>query len=593
LCSRARAPISNDGRKNVGDGKGACVIELLGIGVLAGVIAGISPCVLPVLPVILVAGSTEVDRASKSRTRRRALAIVAGLIVSFTVLTLAGAAILSALGLPDDFLRDLGIVALGLIGVGLVIPRLFERAEGLLARIRIPAPRAHLGGFVLGLCTGAIFVPCAGPVLAAISVLGATHHISFWTVALTLCFSAGAAVPLLALALAGDSLVRRITWLRTRTPILRRVGGAVLIIIAVAIGLNWTNGIQLVVPGYTTALQNGIENSSFARNQLRALRNEPTTASNGALQSCIPDDPAPESCGTAPNFTGITAWLNTPGDRPVSLSSLRGKVVLVDFWTYSCINCQRALPHVEAWYSRYHADGLEVVGVSTPEFAFEHVVSNVAEAAHSFGLTYPIAIDNNDATWNAYENEYWPATYLIDATGTIRHLDQGEGNYGVTEGLIRWALTQANPGVHLPPETSVPDLTPIEETTPESYLGFDRIDNLAGVSSVVTNKPATYTSPSSLALNMVGFDGTWTVGPQAITAGSMATLRLHYQAEDVYLVLGGSGTLTVRNGTGPPRRIQISGIPRLYTLVHGTQSQDNELSLNATPGVRAYDFTFG
>jgi cytochrome c biogenesis protein CcdA/thiol-disulfide isomerase/thioredoxin len=569
------------------------VIELLGIGVLAGIIAGISPCVLPVLPVILVAGTSEADRASVTRARRRALAIVAGLIVSFSVLTLAGAAILSALGLPDDLLRDLGIVALGLIGIGLIVPSLFEHAESVLARIKVPRPRAHLGGFVLGLCTGAIFVPCAGPVLAAISVLGASHHVDGWTVALTLCFSAGAAVPLLALALAGDSLVRRVTWLRTRTPILRRVGGAVLVIIAVAIGLNWTNGIQRVVPGYTNALQNGIENSTFARNQLRALRNEPTTPSALALQSCIPDDPAPENCGQAPNFTGITAWLNTPGDKPVSLAALRGKVVLVDFWTYSCINCQRSLPHVEAWYRRYHADGLDIVGVSTPEFAFEHVISNVAQAAHGFGLTYPIAIDNNDATWNAYYNEYWPATYLIDSTGTIRHLDQGEGNYGVTEGLIRWALTQAHPGIHLPPETSVPDLTPTEETTPESYLGFDRIDNLAGAGAVVTNKPATYSSPTSLALNMVGFDGTWTVGPQAITAGSMATLRLHYQADDVYLVLGGKGSLTVRNGTGPPRRIAISGIPRLYTLVHGTQPQNNELSITATSGVRAYDFTFG
>ena len=199
-------------------------------------------------------------------------------------------------------------------------------------------------------------------------------------------------------------------------------------------------------------------------------------------------------CGQAPAFTGITAWLNTPGDKPITLKSLRGKVVLVDFWTYSCINCQRSLPHVEAWYSRYHADGLDVIGVHSPEFAFEHVVSNVVSAAHQLGVHYPIAVDNNLATFNAYKNNYWPADYLIDASGQVRNIEDGEGNYGATEANIRTLLVAADPKVQLPPPTNVPDKTPVNQLTPESYLGYKyRFQNLAN-SSYLPDRPARRTS---------------------------------------------------------------------------------------------------
>jgi thiol-disulfide isomerase/thioredoxin len=202
----------------------------------------------------------------------------------------------------------------------------------------------------------------------------------------------------------------------------------------------------------------------------------------GALAACADAYPTLEDCGSAPAFTGTDGWLNTPNGRPLSIVGLKGMVVLVDFWTYSCINCQRTLPHPEAWIRAYGAAGLTIVGVHTPEFAFEHVISNVTQAAQQLGVTYPIAIDDGYSTWNAYQNQYWPAEYLIEATGTIRHVDFGEGRYNQTEGFIRQLLRAADPGVRLPTATNVANSTPTEPTTPESYLGFQHAQNLAGQS---------------------------------------------------------------------------------------------------------------
>ena len=205
---------------------------------------------------------------------------------------------------------------------------------------------------------------------------------------------------------------------------------------ALGIIFNTFNGIQKFVPGYTNALQQHVEGNKFTYEQLRSLSQ--SSNNDGSLAACegvaaTQSVTILQKCGTAPKFVGIVKWLNTPGDQPLTLSQLRGHVVLVDFWTYSCINCQRSLPHVEAWYARYHKYGLDIIGVQAPEFAFEHVISNIKSAAKSLGVKYPIAVDNNLTTWTAYSNQYWPAEYLIDAKGVIRHVDYGEGNYNGTE----------------------------------------------------------------------------------------------------------------------------------------------------------------
>ncbi|HAM01995.1 MAG TPA: thiol:disulfide interchange protein, partial [Acidimicrobiaceae bacterium] len=476
--ARGRRPFRPEAADNPG------MLGLLGIGFVAGLVAGISPCILPVLPVVLVAGATDPEAGT---ARRRPGAVVAGLILSFSAVTLGGSALLSALGLPQDFLRDSGVVVLGLFGLGLLVPQVGELLERPFSRIRFRQPKGQGAGFVLGLGLGAVFVPCAGPVLAAISVIGATRHVGAEAAFLTLFFAAGAAVPLLFVALAGDGLVRRVAVLRERAPVIRITSGVVLVAMALVIGLNLTDGLQRSVPGYTSTLQRDVEGTAFATHQLTALKG----TGGGSFSACKAGQRTLEECGAAPGFQHITAWLNTPGDHPLALQSLRGRVVLVDFWTYSCINCQRALPHVEAWDRLYGSDGLVVVGVHTPEFAFEHVVSNVAAWATQLGVRYPVAVDDDYGTWNAYDNQYWPADYLVDAKGDVRHVSFGEGGYGQTESLIRSLLVDARPGIVLPRPSDVPDRTPTEAMNPETYLGYERLQYLVGATPV-PNRAATY-----------------------------------------------------------------------------------------------------
>ena len=286
----------------------------------------------------------------------------------------------------------------------------------------------------------------------------------------------------------------------------------------------------------------------------------------------------------------MTHWFNTPNGAGLNLTALRGKVVLIDFWTYSCINCLRSLPHVKAWYARYHSAGLDVIGVHTPEFDFEHVTSNVQAAIKRLGITYPVAMDNDYGTWDAWGNNSWPAEYLIDAQGNVRYGSIGEGEYGQTEAAIR-ALLKSD-GATLPPPTSVPDTTPQQASTAESYLGYLRLARYEGT-PIVKNRQATYTFAPSLKASQLSYSGQWTVGQQQILAGAGAQLRINVSASDVYLVLSGTGTVTATlDGRALPTQ-RVSGVPTLYTLLSGQRTRSGILDLRFTPGLSAYDFTFG
>jgi cytochrome c biogenesis protein CcdA/thiol-disulfide isomerase/thioredoxin len=568
------------------------MIGLVLVSVVAGFLAGISPCILPVLPVVLVAGATgppgsgQVADAAPARIGvARPVAVVAGLALSFSVLILAGSEIISLLHLPQDSLRDAGIALLILVGLGYLIPPLGTLLERPFSRLRARRPDRQGAGFVLGLALGLLYVPCAGPVLAAITVVGATHRVGLTAVFVTAAFAVGTAIPLLAVALAGGQLSGRVSALRRHAARVRLAGGAVLIVMAVAIAFNTFQGLERDVPSYSTALQG----SAKIRSELNSLTKVHATA----LTKCNPNATELVDCGAAPEFKGITAWLNTPGGKPLTISELRGKVVLVDFWTYSCINCQRTLPHVEAWYRDYAKDGFVVVGVHTPEFAFEHVVSNVRTEAAALGVHYPVAIDDNYDTWNAYDNEYWPADYLIDAQGIVRHVHFGEGDYPTTERLIRELLIDAHPGLRLPPPTNVPNLTPTGEMNAETYVGFDRLQYLVPSDSVAENTPAIYRFPRTLPLGGLGLSGTWTEHAQEATAGHGAEMELGFLAKDVYLVLGGNGTIDESINGRHVGTIKVGGVPGLYTLYRASATSTGTLLLRVSPGVQAYDFTFG
>jgi cytochrome c biogenesis protein CcdA/thiol-disulfide isomerase/thioredoxin len=523
----------------------ALVLTLLLAGLLAGIVTSVSPCVLPVLPVVLTAGA------------RRPWAVVGGLVASFSLTTLFGSLVLDALRLPGELLRDAGIAALVLLGLGLLVPRAGELLERPFARLRGRAAAAGRGGFVTGLALGLVYVPCAGPVLVTIAVVGATHRIGFGSLLLTAAFGVGTGLPLLVLAASGGALARRARFLRTHARSLRVTTGAALVLVAAVTAFDLAAPLQRAVPDYTAAAQQAV-----GAEQLDQLTH-------------------------APEFTGITTWLNTPGGQPVSLRGLRGKVVIVSFWTYSCINCQRALPHLEQWSGAYRDAGLDVVGVHTPEFAFEHDPGNVADQAKALGVRYPVAVDNDYATWNVYGNHYWPAAYLIDATGKVRRASSGEGGYAEFEQQIRTALTDAG-ARRLPPATDVPDTTPAASLTPETYLGAAHTPLATSGSPVAPGRTRDYGFPATLDPDTFALDGTWTSDREHLTAGPGARLRLDFHATSVHLVLGGTGTVTV-DGT---KTITVSGPPTLYTLLDG-HSGPGELTLSVPPGVQAYAFTFG
>ena len=381
--------------------------------------------------------------------------------------------LLNLLGLPQDLLRWAGIAVLALLGVGLLVPRFEEVLERPFQRLTPKrAPGAGRGGFVLGLGLGAVYVPCAGPVLAAITVAGATGSVGPGTVVLTVSFALGAAIPLLILALAGRRVAERIAAFRTHQRGIRAAGGVLMVALALALAFNLTDAIQRALPGYTEQLQAKVAANETVREQLDL--GGLVTDENRQLAECSNNSAELEDCGPAPAIRGIDTWLNTPDGAPVDLADLRGKVVLLDFWAYSCINCQRSVPHVTAWEEAYRDDGLVVIGVHTPEYAFERETRNVVDGAERLGITYPVAQDNSYATWTAYRNRYWPAHYLIDADGQIRQVSQGEGGYAQTETLIRELLTQADPGVTLPAPTQVDDTTPVADVTPETFLSVSK-----------------------------------------------------------------------------------------------------------------------
>ena len=542
------------------------MLVLIGIGLAAGFITAISPCVLPVLPIIFAGGATG--------SRRKPFAIIAGLIVSFTAFTLFGVWLLKKLGLPEDLLRNIAIALLFLVAATLLFPKVEEIVQRPFLRLT-RRPGGDLGGgFLLGASLGLVFVPCAGPVLAAITVVGATQDVGARAVVLTLAYATGAAIPMLLVAFGGRAGMNA---LRPHAHRIRQALGVVVALTALAIAFNVDRHFQTALPGYTDALQKRVEQGGRAQRELQKLRGTTRVSSTKALQDL----------GTAPELSGLSNWINS---KPLTLQKLRGKVVLVDFWTYSCINCLRTLPHVKAWYRAYSKDGLVVLGVHTPEFAFEHVPSNVRGAVHRLGVTYPVALDNDYKTWNAFHNQYWPAKYLIDRRGHLRFVHFGEGEYDTTEARIRTLLGE-NAGM-LPVANKLSDPTPTGAMTPESYLGYQRLARFSD-RSITPDRFAAYRFPTrSLQPNELSYAGRWRVEPEDIVAGPGARLRLSFLARSVHLVLGGRGSVRVLVDGKPVRTVRVNG-SRLYTLFEAPNQRNGLLELRFSPGVRGYAFTFG
>jgi len=546
------------------------MLLLLGVAFVAGVVTAVSPCVLPVLPIVLAGGATG--------DLRRSLAIVAGLVTSFTVFTLTAATVLSALGLPEDLLRNLAIAVVVLVGLSLVWPPLGDalgRPFYALAR-RTPGDKG--GGFLLGISLGLLFTPCAGPVIAAVATVAATQSLTADAFLITLAYGLGAGVVLLGVAVAARYGMN-LRPVRAHAPAVRRTLGAGILAVAVLMALGVDKKLQTRVPEYTRALQ-GLEESAAASDELDELVGRLGLAEEEQL----------DDFGRAPEFLAIEAWLNS---GPLTMERLRGKVVVIDFWTYSCINCLRTLPHVKAWYDAYRDDGLVIVGVHTPEFAFERDPDNVRRAVRDHGIEYPVALDNDYGTWQAWQNRYWPAKYFVDRRGHVRYAHFGEGDYDESERVIRELLSEDTDSELV--SAGIDDETPSGEQTPETYLGYERLDRFVG-SQIARNRESAYTIPKFLPLHGLAYGGRWKVEGERIVAVKDAELRLRYRANDVFLVLGTAGGWETVEVAVDGQRVGMVRVTQddLYTLARiPGEKRDHVLHLRLSPGAEAYAFTFG
>jgi cytochrome c biogenesis protein CcdA/thiol-disulfide isomerase/thioredoxin len=546
------------------------VALLLTFALLAGAGTAVSPCVLPVLPALLSAGATG--------GRRRPLGIVLGLAITFTLTVAVLAKVVAGVGLGDSVLRDIAIVVLVVFGVALAVPAVLARIEAPLSRLARFGPSDAGEGFASGLAVGGalgfVYTPCAGPILAAVISVGATTGTTVRTLLVALAYAIGSAVVLLGLMTGGRRLL-------PRTATVQRALGAVLVLTAVAmiarLDIRAEKAIAEHAPNANLAAS--LERSGAVDRRLNGIRPKARFRPK-ATGSRLP------VLGRAPDFTGTQRWFNS---KPLSLAALRGRVVLVDFWTYTCINCIRTLPYLKAWDKRYRAAGLTIVGVHSPEFGFEKDAGNVRRAVASFGIRYPVVQDNDLATWSAWGNQYWPAEYLIDAGGKVRHVSFGEGGYDKSEAAIRALLAERGARVGGMARPDDP-FTISREATPETYLGSARAERW------LPAKPAdgtrSYSTPAALPLSHFALGGTWRVTPEAATAVRDATLTANVRARHVYLVLGGRGDVRVQVDGRRTRTVHVSK-QRLYTLADFAAAGEHVVRLMFAPGISGFAFTFG
>ncbi|MEN5366788.1 cytochrome c biogenesis protein DipZ [Stenotrophomonas sp. TWI273] len=583
---------------------------LLVLAYLGGVLTILSPCILPVLPFVFARSDRPFLRSG--------LPLLIGMALMFAVVASLAAVSSQWVAQANQIGRWIALVVMAVFALALLWPALADRLlspfQRLGARLSASADAASDAGrggvgtsLLIGIATGLLWAPCAGPILGLILTGAALQGASVGTSGLLLAYALGAATSLaLAIWIGGRlfaALKRRLgvgEWVR------RGLGIAALLAV-VAIAMGWDTGVLTRLSTVSTAkLEQGLLDVLPAQ--------QPAAGAAMMSTAGAPGQPLPVE-GTLPSLAGATGWLNSP---PLDAQALRGKVVLVDFWTYSCINCLRAMPYVREWAERYRDHGLVVIGVHAPEFAFERNLANVQRAVKDLKVTYPVAIDNDFAIWRGFNNKYWPAHYFIDAQGRIRAHHFGEGNYAQSEQIIRQLLREAGntlPGDDAPVAMTLDGVARQADMdnlkSPETYLGHARAENFASPGGQRQDQPADYTVPATLQHNQWALAGRWTVGNEDArleTRGGRVAFRFH--ARDLHLVLApGEDGKPVRfrvriDGQAPGAAaggdISADGDGRvdenrLYQLIRqsgAVQERTFEIEF-LDPGVRAYAFTFG
>jgi cytochrome c biogenesis protein CcdA/thiol-disulfide isomerase/thioredoxin len=596
------------------------MVLLLLFALIAGAGTAITPCVLPVVPALLASSATG--------GRRRPIGIVLGLAVTFTIAIVLLAQLVKGVGLAGGAARTLAIVVLIVFGIALLIPDVTARVEAPLSRLARFGPKTRGDGFWSGLAVGGalgfVCAPCAGPILAAVTSVSASSGANARVVAVAIAYSVGLSAVMLVYAFAGRAVINRIRRVGRGYGVQRALGvvllaTGVLMVFNVDVRFEEALAKDTSLPAILVDPTRSLENSNAVQKRLASLRPTSRFVTAQQVASAKPVSTAAErevaipgvktpslpDLGTAPEFADTQDWFNTPGDRPLTLKQLRGHVVLIDFWTYTCINCLRTLPYVKGLYAQYHRYGLDVIGVETPEFTFEQEAGNVRQAIASDGIKYPVVQDNKYGTWDAWQNEYWPAEYLVDAKGQVRHYQFGEGDYKESEAAVRALLADAGATSLPPPMTASAIMPSAGLGTPETYLNTQR---QMGFATSIHNGVYDYHEPSGLNVNQFALGGEWDGSSESIApAASGASISGAVQAAKVYLVLTSAGNVP-RQG-----RVLLDGRPipnahagadvkngvltvtgeRLYSLVSFPTAQQFAFTVQLPPGVTAYDFTFG
>ena len=576
---------------------------LLFLAYLGGVLTILSPCILPVLPFVFA--------RSDQPFRKSGLPLLAGMAVTFALVaglaTVGGGWAVRA----NQFGRIAALVLFAIFGLTLLFSSLADRISRPLVQLgnrlssNSDANASVLNSFLLGVGTGLLWAPCAGPILGLILTGAALQGASAHTAILLLSYAAGASTSLAIALLAGGRVFAAMKRSLGAEEWIRRILGVAVLVAVAAAALGLDRG---VLTRLSLASTSGLEQRLVDRFHPGAKR----IVVNQTI--AISDSGSGTGVAVLPDLSGATLWINSP---PLTPASLRGKVVLVDFWTYSCINCLRTLPYIRAWNEKYKDSGLVIIGVHTPEFAFEKDEANVRKAVKDLGITYPVAMDNDYRIWRSFNNEYWPADYFIDATGRIRFHHFGEGAYEESEQQIRTLLAEANhappPGTATPIAASGAEAAPDSDDvrSPETYIGYARAQNFASPGGFDQDDPQLYRTPAELNLNQWALAGKWKDENQGATSlDAAASISFRFHARDLHLVLGpGADGKPVRfrvtlDGQAPGADhgmdIDADGNGtvtenRLYQLVrqHGSIHDRTFRIEFLTPGVRAYSFTFG
>jgi cytochrome c biogenesis protein CcdA/thiol-disulfide isomerase/thioredoxin len=568
---------------------------------LGGVLTILSPCILPVLPFVFA-------RADQP-FRRAGLPLLVGMALTFAAVATAAAYGGHWIARLNQGGRYIAMAIFLVLGLTLLFPSLAEALTRPLVRAGSqlqggPTNETSVGrSLLLGISTGLLWAPCAGPVLGLILTGAALQGPGVRSSLLLLVYALGAACSLAIALLAGKKVLSFMKGSLAYDVWIRRALGVAVIAGVIAIALGWDTNLLTKFSFVNTA--------SAEERLLRAVKPGNAASSEAATtqQISLPDE------GPMPDLTGAVGWINS---GPLDLKALRGKVVVIDFWTYSCINCLRALPYVEAWSAKYKDSGLVVIGVHTPEFAFEKERSNVEQAVRDLKITYPVAIDSDYNIWRAFKNQYWPAHYFIDGKGRIRYHHFGEGEYDQSEKVIQQLLkengakslsTTGPSGVAATGVEAAPDNNDVR--SPETYVGYERAANFASAQPVAQDSPKNYTPRPRLSLNQWALNGKWTVGAEsAVLSTAPGKIVFRFHARDLHLVLGPSNTgkpirfVVKIDGTAPGEDhgsdVDATGAGtvqghRLYQLIRQKGAvEDRTFEIEfLDPGVQAFAFTFG